>query len=241
MHAAWLAPFLVACAVVATPRPRDLAPPISPIEARLLGIDEARVFRVDLSTASLSVRDVNGRTLDRLRREEGASLAINAGFFDPAFAPEGLVVDAGRELSALVPGLSGGVLSIDDRAAITATEDYVPTDAPDFAIQCRPRLVVDGARNIATDTGRLAARTALCVRDEGRTLDVVVVPTDVTIYALADALVAHGCDDALNLDGGPSTGVAWRDLAGAQALEPAGPVRQAIVVHLPRGADPGRR
>lgn len=241
MRSVWIF-VLVACAgPVAAPEPPDAAPPIAPMDARLPGIPEARMFRIDVSTATIGVRDVDGRTLDRLRRDEGASLAIDAGFFDTAFAPEGLVVTDHREVSPLVVELSGGVLSIEDhRARLEAAETYVPR-SPDFAIQCRPRLVVDGARNVATDSGLVAARTALCVRDEGMRLDVVVVPTDVTLYALADALVAQGCQDALNLDGGPSTGVAWRDPSGARALEPAGPIRQAIVVHLPRGADPERR
>jgi hypothetical protein len=226
---------LAACAGrSAAPAPPDVAPPIAASDVRLPGIAEARVFRVELARASLSVRDVNGRSLDRLRRDEGASLVIDAGFFDPDFRPEGLVIDDHRELSPLVPALSGGVLTIDEgRARLEATESYAPSRPPAFAIQCRPRLVVDGVRNVASDTGLLAARTALCIRDDGRALDVVIVPIDVTLHALADALVAHGCEHALNLDGGPSTGAAWSDgTPQAQALEPAGPVRQAIVVHV---------
>ena len=43
-------------------------------------------------------------------------------------------------------------------------------------------------------------------------------------------IAALGCDGALNLDGGPSTGVAyWRD-GQLHHLPPRGPIRHAVVV-----------
>jgi hypothetical protein len=43
-------------------------------------------------------------------------------------------------------------------------------------------------------------------------------------------LVSRGCEGALNLDGGPSTGVAWREGGKIHALAPRGPLRHAIAV-----------
>ena len=88
------------------------------------------------------------------------------------------------------------------------------------------------------DDGQRAERTALCIRDEGRTVDVVIAePADGTrgpsLYALGQFLAEkHRCDDALNLDGGPSTGVAYRtgDAGSApRVLPPRGPLRYAII------------
>ncbi len=224
----------------------DAAPPTPidrgvPIEAHhaLAALPDAWVFRVPLDGAAISIVDASGRSLEAVRLDEEASVVINGGFFDPAFAPEGLSVSGGRVLSAHLPALSGGVLTIEGaRAHLHEAERYDAGAIVDFAVQCRPRLVVDGARNIATDDGRRAARTALCVRDDRRTLDVVIVPAPpelgVTLFQLADALVDHGCLEALNLDGGPSTGAAWRAPDGTALVPPRGPVRQAIVVGLRR-------
>ncbi|MEO8798005.1 MAG: phosphodiester glycosidase family protein, partial [Polyangiaceae bacterium] len=119
-------------------------------------------------------------------------------------------------------------------AHLTATEDYVP-HAPDFAVQCRPRLVVGSHRNIKTDDGKRAARTALCLRDGGRTIDIVValgagVDAGPTLFELANELESTGCEEALNLDGGPSTGWASRLEDASVFVPPRGPVRQVIAV-----------
>jgi hypothetical protein len=226
----------------APPAPPDRSVPIAPVRAALVGMPEALSFPVPLASAQLSIGDLDGgRGLDEVRRARGASLAINAGFFDHAFVPEGLVVSEGVIRSPLRVALSGGVVAVrDGRAHLFEAESYVHDPATDFAVQCRPRLVVDGHNNLASDTGRRAARTALCLRDAGQMLDLVVVPAEQdagpTLYELAEALIAHGCHDALNLDGGPSTGAFWNDPSGSGALAPPGPVRQGILVLLgPRG------
>jgi uncharacterized protein YigE (DUF2233 family) len=133
--------------------------------------------------------------------------------------------------------MSGGVFSIDeDRASLVATEDADGgAFAPRFAVQCRPRLVVDSRVNIKGDDGKRAARTALCARESGTVVDVVVARDRAdrtygpSLFALAQHLAAAGCESALNLDGGPSTGIAWRDASGAHAERPAAGVRHALV------------
>jgi exopolysaccharide biosynthesis protein len=59
-----------------------------------------------------------------------------------------------------------------------------------------------------------AARTAACVRDGGRTLELYLTePRDLgpSLSELAHFLLEQGCEHALNLDGGPSTAAAYRD------------------------------
>jgi hypothetical protein len=166
-------------------------------------------------------------------------VAINAGFFDPDGRPVGLVASEGKGLSRFSRTMSGGVFfALDGVAHIQATEDFDPGKHVDVAVQCRPRLVVGGKANVRSDDGQRAARTALCVRDEGRTVDVFVAePSPGTrgpsLFALSQYLsTEHRCDDALNLDGGPSTGAAFRegDAASPKVLPPHGPLRYALVM-----------
>ena len=193
-----------------------------------------------LRDVSLTIEDVGmSRDLGGVLARTAAELVVNAGFFDERGQPIGLALSGGKTLSPPSRSLSGGVLTIaDDVGVQTASESFtLPEPAPAFGIQCRPRLVVAGKRNIRKDDGKRAERTALCLRDEGRTLDVILARTEdgkplPTLYELADELVASGCEEALNLDGGPSTGAAHRADAGAppEILPPRGPVRHAVVV-----------
>jgi uncharacterized protein YigE (DUF2233 family) len=161
---------------------------------------------------------------------------VNGGFFDAAEHPEGLVISEGALLSPLRDMLGGGVVTVTGgRGALAAAEGFVAAPGTSFAVQARPRLVVDGASGIRKDDGRAAERTALCLREQGRTLEIVVARGAAagrgpTLALLADMLVSRGCSGALNLDGGPSTGVAWREAGKTRVLSPRGPLRHAIAV-----------
>lgn len=169
--------------------------------------------------------------------ESRATVVVNGGFFDGNGEPEGLVLSGGMELSPRDARLGGGILTITDgRAVLHPAEDFIAPSTTTFAIQARPRLVVNGAPG-TRDAVRHAERTALCARDGGRTVDVIVVRSAIpgegpTLAQLAANLAARGCSDALNLDGGPSTGVAWRQGGKVHVVPPRGPLRFVIAISL---------
>lgn len=199
-----------------------------------------RLYRwsIPLGRVSIDVVDMGmGTNLARVLRDRHASLVINGGFYGRDMLPEGLVVTRGHEVSPFVERLGGGVVTL--AGAVAAHHDaagFSPIAGTEFAIQCKPRLVVDGAVNIARYQNRTAARTALCLRDGGRALDVYVARVDPSrgragpaLHTFARQLVDEGCTEALNLDGGPSTGVAWRSSRGTRALNPRRGIRHALV------------
>jgi uncharacterized protein YigE (DUF2233 family) len=131
--------------------------------------------------------------------------------------------------------MSGGILTIDDgRATLWQSETFDATEAHQWAIQCKPRLVVAGAVNIRSDDGQRGARTVVGIERGGRSIVFAIASrgeSGPSLLATARYLVSMGIDDALNLDGGPSTSAAWRDGSGAaHAHDPLGPVRHAIVL-----------
>jgi len=180
----------------------------------------------------------------------GGVLAVNGGFFDTDGAALGLSVSHGTRVSRFSEAMSGGVFSVTNGVArVDATEEYDAKQAVDFAIQCRPRLVVGGKANVKRSDGHGAERTALCVREGGRAVDVVVaVPSGndagPSLFAMGHYLAEQvRCDDALNLDGGPSTGAAARAPSankGVTVVVPRGPLRHAVVIGPmdPRPIDP---
>jgi uncharacterized protein YigE (DUF2233 family) len=185
---------------------------------------EMRVVDAGMSTA-----------LDAVLARSDAELVVNGGFFDPQGKPVGLVMSERAIVSSLAPALSGGVVTWDgERAKLWESESFAMPDGARFAVQCRPRLVVDGSPNVKSDDGHRSERTALCLRDGGKAIDVVIVKGATSespgpsLFALGKYLAQRGCEGALNLDGGPSTGVAWRENGAVRMLAPARPVRHAV-------------
>lgn len=213
---------------------------IDPELTTIEGEDSFRllVFTVFLERARARVIDVAmRRELSPFAEELDATFVVNGGYFDPKHEPDGLVISEGRELAKLRPSMGGGVLRIAaGRASIEATETFAIDAAPiDLAIQSKPRLVVKSARNVRGDGGPEAERTAVCVRERGRVLEIVVARGEKagsgpTLGLFADMLASRGCEDALNLDGGPSTGIAWRSKSERSIVElqPRAGIRHAV-------------
>ena len=138
----------------------------------------------------------------------GAVAAINGGFFDPNYKPLGLLVDNGETLSPL-RHVDHGVFGIAAQQPLMRhARDWKPLPELEFAVECGPRLIVDGQP--LTFKPGLARRTALGSDAQGR---VVIVVSDgvlqlqelVTFLRRAERDGGPGLVNALNLDGGPST------------------------------------
>jgi uncharacterized protein YigE (DUF2233 family) len=130
----------------------------------------------------------------------------------------GLVVSQGKELSPLRKKLAGGLLVVEPRRArIVPSKGAQLGPDVQVAVQCRPRLVERGKPVADLNASARATRTAVCVRDHGAVLDVLLTdPRELgpSLAGLAGYLAADGCNDALNLDGGPSTAAGFRQPKG---------------------------
>lgn len=217
---------------------RTLAPGLRWRESRERFADEAGapresawvVARVDLSRRSLEVvRSTN----DRVDGVAGRPLlSVNAGFFEPDLRPSGALQSRGVALGVAGPRGGSGVLVIEGGRARLLGREVLDGGAPwgpaALVLQCGPRLVEgDGRVGIYRDDGRRFARTVACLRDGGRTLDLIATwqvdaplrgpgLRDLAVrLARGDETAARGCEAALNLDGGPSTGIAARSRGDA--------------------------
>jgi hypothetical protein len=201
------------------------------------------VTRIDLRQHRLQVRALGASPFERLRGDGGLLVGVNGGFFDPNLQASGLLLSDGSLLARERSGGGSGVLAVaNGRARLLKRGEALPAGT-DFSVQCGPRLIeAGGAIGIRSDDGQRAARTAACIRDAGRELDLVVTlhkgrrGAGPGLLQLAQWLTEplargepSGCDAALNLDGGPSTGIV---VAGSPELErlPLGPVPFALVV-----------
>ena len=222
---------------VGTARARAITPEITTAEDDDVALD---VFSLRVAQTRFDVVDLAmGRDLAGALAQKSASLAVNGGYFAPSNEAEGLVIAAGKTLSPFAPALGGGVVVVrGGRADLRDATGFSPPEDADFAIQARPRLVVASAVNLRGDDGRKAERTALCVRDEGRILEVIVAhgktaaPGGPTLTLLAEMLASRGCEAALNLDGGPSTGAAWQGAERVEVRPPRAAIRHALTFRL---------
>jgi uncharacterized protein YigE (DUF2233 family) len=184
-------------------------------------------FRVRLAEVRTEITDL-GFTLPVSGSLGDAKLAINGGYWEWHMGKPrmiGWVVSGGTQLSPLRQKLDGGVLIVQEgRARIARSAGLaLKTQGIEVAVQCRPRLVESAKVVPELNTEGRAARTAVCVRDAGRTLDAYLSePLDrgPTLAELGQWLVAEGCSEALNLDGGPSTAAAFRDRNGVLKIGP---------------------
>lgn len=163
-------------------------------------------------------------------RKERVRVAINGGYFDEHGKPLGLRVSK-RTKSTRLRRADWGVFWIrKNRARIAHTRDYPSNIIPTEAIQCGPRLVVAGQ---TTDLKpQWSRRTGIGIDRHGR---VVLAVSDgqlslsdwAQVFASNDGL---GCRDALNLDGGGSTQLAYSTAKRKGQVNGSWPVPDAIVI-----------
>lgn len=185
------------------------------------------VIYVDPSTVGLEVvLNANKKRLVALAPKAG--LVMNAGYFTPEYRPTGLLVSNGKVLSPFVstggPAGSGVLLVEAGKVQLLRREDVGTRrfDGADVAIQAGPRLLEpDGARGIRSDDGQHANRSFIGADERGWLVLGVVHRGDSglgggpSLFELQRVLLqlkphAPAVVFALNLDGGPSTGLHLR-------------------------------
>ena len=158
------------------------------------------------------------------RAEPGVLVALNGGYFDRDRRPLGRLVVDGVELaaSARQAPLSGLAWTDGDHLHLAPADAAVGAT---HAVQAGPFLIDPGGGfGIRRPGGPVAARSALAVTRNGTVLAVITTPTNLhafasVLQALPAVLDLPPLDAALNLDGGPSTGLVIQE---EEAVEPRG-------------------
>ncbi len=172
--------------------------------------EEARlhVLSVELSEAKFTAIDAKVSPLrvgEMAKRNQGVFF-INGTFFDPDKKPLGLLLDDDQVLNPLRKADWGVFRVTDAGVEIVHTNEYQELPKTEFAIQCGPRVVIDGQVPRLKPQGA-RRRSGLCVRSPKVAL-VFASEGLLTTKAMGDFLASKqglGCKDAMLLDGGPST------------------------------------
>ena len=170
----------------------------------------------------------------------GGLAVVNGGYFEADFRPSTWLKNAGIELAPKSDTSKGGVFALGDAGVYLGPFAGLGFE-PQLAIQSFPLIVeADGKLGIHSDDGRRAARTVVCLVGSNLHFVVIAAPRGdgPTLFETA-ALMREapprgfGCRVALNLDGGPSTGVWFGSQVAAKQRAPFSPVGYAIAI-LPR-------
>ncbi|OYW74983.1 MAG: hypothetical protein B7Z37_15390 [Verrucomicrobia bacterium 12-59-8] len=182
--------------------------------------------------------------LEEIGHAKKALAVCNGGYFNPSgdFGPSGLEIAEGTRSDKFIAGQwVGGLMVKQGKSSLVWSHEFQDaTDITEF-VQCSPWLVSEGRVWPVPPSKKLEPRnnrTFIMTDAEGRWAIGTCKRTG--LLELAHILVTPGIisemkvNRALNLDGGPSTGLWCRNEAGAVQFEkPGWAVRNAIMV-VPR-------
>ena len=184
----------------------------SGVEYRTLNCTPAgfdlHLVRVDPTAARVDTVLRSGTSAAELGRKY--RFAINANFFDEDFRPLGVVVSSAKQMNGPHPVSWQSVFFVDKEGSAGIVPvgewDRVRDRGIVAAVQCGPRLVVDGEKNEVA-RGEPTWRSGVCI-DPGKRVTFFATSPEkqFDVHEMVDlAAGPMGCRDAMLFDGGPST------------------------------------
>jgi hypothetical protein len=194
------------------------------LELRRISIKETTTLlvRADLDLLSLDLlyNPEDPKSVVDWRDSTGAFAVVNAGFFEADYTTSGIMVIKdeiyGQSYTQRhnADNLGSGMFALErERASIEPLHDkpMLISDAVQLGLESFPVLFTDSIPMDFSLPDRTAKRTSIAIDEQGRVIFIVLSGGAITLYELRDELFALskelGLVSALNLDGGPSTGV----------------------------------
>ncbi len=161
--------------------------------------------------------------LARVMRQEGCLAGVNGGYFDPDYAPIGLLITDGKMIAPLQRAkLITGVFAASPHGTrILRTREFSQQQEFNAAIQCGPFLIDQGRSIRGLEKTRPARRTFAAIGGVDRAA--LGFCSDVSLSELAKILATTRLAEdfkiqrALNLDGGSSSAF-WFKRANGSAF-----------------------
>lgn len=171
-------------------------------------------FRIDPKKFKLRIAlasdEVQGTTAQELAKRDRALLVINGGFFTPEHRSIGLIVNDGKQLSPLHRTSWWSVFQIDGNGpAIVQPSKYRSRQGLEMALQCGPRLTIDG--RIPKLKESVSKRSAIGITRDGKVVIAITEGYGISMKELARRMKGSpfqgglGCPNSMALDGGSSS------------------------------------
>lgn len=153
------------------------------------------------------------QTVEEWQQRLHASVVLNAGYFDPAYQPTTRLVLYGESFGPLLSGTTGLFRSQTGTAwEIAPTNEVTSTSptAPQFSLQSYPLLLQHGQVAYTAGSDEPASRTVVAIDRSGLVYFIITEYGVLSLRQLAATLqkdISIPLQDALNLDGGTSSGM----------------------------------
>jgi hypothetical protein len=181
-------------------------------------IESLYMWRLDQSYFRLDIAyDESPRSLESWQRETDALLVVNGGFYrveNEKYFPNGLTIINGQPFGNSYESFAGMVAISEEGAELQwlAEKPYIPGEPLLAALQSFPVLVKPGGQlgfPEEHEDNVQARRTVIGQDWEGRILFIVAPRGYFTLHRLSTYLTDSdlNLNIAINLDGGPSTGI----------------------------------
>jgi len=203
--------------------------------------DSATIDLAVFSTKSCTLRVIDQPApprsdLAQVMRQKGCLAGVNGGYFDPDYAPIGLLISDGKIIAPLRRArLITGVLTASPREVqILRVREFSRQQKFNAAVQCGPFLVDLGRSVRGLEKTRTARRTFAAVGSVNRAA--LGFCSDVSLAELAKILATTRLADdfrierALNLDGGSSSAFWVARESGAFSIPEQKTVRDFVGV-----------
>lgn len=176
--------------------------------------DTISIVRFNLRYVKLNVAYQPDQPLsmeDWMQKEQAMAL-INGGYFDGQDNATALVISNGHVFGTSYDGF-GGMFDVDaqDHVQVRSLREqpYVPSEGLTQATQSTPMLLLNGKRTQFSADSKASPRSVVAMDKQGRLLFIVSPGVNFTLDDMANLLEKSdlGLVNALNLDGGSSTGL----------------------------------
>ena len=179
-------------------------------------------YQVDLKKQNIKLywKDENNQPIKSLgnlknfltKNKQELLFAMNAGMYQTNNAPLGLFIQENKRITALNKRSGNGnfylkpngvfYISMDNKATICKTEDFVDNGKIKYATQSGPMLVIDGKIHAAFAPGstNLNIRNGVGILPNNE-LIFAMSKTGISFYDFANYFKNLGCKNALYLDG----------------------------------------
>ncbi|MDQ6859599.1 MAG: phosphodiester glycosidase family protein [Verrucomicrobiota bacterium] len=175
--------------------------------------------------------DQSDSLADAMEREKCVA-GVNGGYFDPNYAPVGLMISDARVVMPQQKArlLSGVVSATRDRVLVQRAAEFSIKTKPTAARQCGPFLLDQGKPIVGLNDTRTARRTFVATLADGRAA--IGYCSYVTLAQLAALLATPELkiQRAMNLDGGSSSGFWFAGENGVFQIREQKTVRDFIAI-----------
>lgn len=176
--------------------------------------DLVTIVRFDLHRVNLSVayQPAHPLSMEEWTQKEQPAALINGGYFDGLDRATALVISNGHSFGTSYQGF-GGMLAVDAQGHVQLRslreQPYASSENLMQATQCSPMLLFDGQRTQFNTDQKASPRSVVALDKQGRLLFIASPGASFTLGELADLLARSDLSlvNALNLDGGSSTGL----------------------------------